>query len=259
MIADSANTQAFYREGDSDIAVLMIHGFTGSPASMRPWGDFLHDHGHSVSGPRLPGHGTHWQDLAKTTWQEWYAQVDESFQELTDKHRLVFVAGISMGVALGLRLAQDRGEAVGGLMAVNPAVRRPERLDVPVLLAVNKVGLLNALAQIMPTVSGVKNDINKPGQDSTAYEQLPIKGALQLIKLQDDIGADLASVTQPMVVFTSITDHVVEPANSQMLMSEVGSQYKTQIMLPDSYHVATLDHDAQEIFQESLQFIERHS
>jgi carboxylesterase len=251
--------EPFELAGDSDVAVLLVHGFTGSPASMRPWGDFLNSHGYPVACPRLPGHGTKWEDMVSNTWQDWYAEVDRAFEELSAKHRLVFVAGLSMGGALSLRLAGERGDQVAGLMVVNPAVQRPQRLDVPVLVAVDQVGMFDIVAKVMPTVPGIKNDIKKPGQDEIAYEKVPIKSALQLVKLQDTLRPKLGEVTQPLMVFSSPDDHVVEPVNSTTVMSKVGSRRKTQVMLPESYHVATMDNDAFTIFEESLAFIEQNS
>ena len=251
--------EPFRHEGDSDVAILLVHGFTGSPASMRPWGDYLNSHGYTVFCPRLPGHGTKWQDMDPTTWRDWYAEAERDLEELLEEYRLVFVAGLSMGGALSLRLAQERGDDVAGLMLVNPAVRRPQRLDVPVFVAVDRVGMLNQVARVMPTVPGIKNDIKKPGQDEIAYDEIPIGAAMQLIKLQDTVRSDLGKVVQPLMLFSAPNDHVVEPVNSSTVMSEVGSLRKTQIMLPESYHVATLDNDAQTIFEDSLKFIQTNS
>ena len=255
----SPSTEAFHHEAEGDVAVLLVHGFTGSTVSMKPWGDYLHEKGYTVACRRLPGHGTQWQDMVPTTWQEWYAEVEDAFEELSAKYRLVFLAGLSMGGALSLRLAEEKGDRIAGVMVVNPAVQRPQRLDVPVLMAVDKVGLFDVVAKVMPTVPGIKNDIKKPGQDEVAYEKVPIKAALQLIKLQDTLRPDLGKVTQPLVVFSSPDDHVVEPVNSDIVMEQVSSKDKTRITLPESYHVATLDNDAETIFTTSAEFIKDHS
>ena len=58
------------------VGILLLHGFTGSPASTRPVGAWLADHGVSSVGPRLPGHGTSWQDLERTTWQDWAREAE---------------------------------------------------------------------------------------------------------------------------------------------------------------------------------------
>ena len=60
------------RTGGRAIGVLLVHGFTGSPASMKPWAQALADQGYAVEVPLLPGHGTRWQDLNQVSWTEWY-------------------------------------------------------------------------------------------------------------------------------------------------------------------------------------------
>src|SRR5690606_8957900 len=81
------------------VGVLLCHGFTGSPQSLRPWGEQLAAAGYSVELPRLPGHGTTWQEMNRTTWQEWYACVDEALTRLRGHCSTTFVAGLSMGGA----------------------------------------------------------------------------------------------------------------------------------------------------------------
>ena len=94
------------------VGALVVHGFTGSPVSMRPWAQALADAGLTVRLPRLPGHGSTWQDMALTTWEDWYAAVDTAFGELTERCADVFVCGLSMGGSLALRLAELRGDEV---------------------------------------------------------------------------------------------------------------------------------------------------
>ncbi len=72
---------------NAHIGVLLVHGFTGSPASMRPWGEFLHSKGYTVRVPLLPGHGTQPEDLNKVKWQEWPAKV-EFFSDINERLNL---------------------------------------------------------------------------------------------------------------------------------------------------------------------------
>jgi len=115
------NGDEFHLEGGA-IAVLMVHGFTGSPASIRPWAEALHREGFTVRAPRLPGHAQTWEEMNKTRWSDWYAEVDRNFSELKKKYQRVFVAGFSMGGALSIRLASIRGQEIEGLMLVNPSI-----------------------------------------------------------------------------------------------------------------------------------------
>lgn len=104
------------------IGVLLSHGFTGSPASMTPWGRQLAGLGHTVRVPRLPGHGTTWKDMNTTRWTDWYAEVDHALTELHDRCDHVVVAGLSMGGCLALRLAEQRPDDVAAVVLVNPAI-----------------------------------------------------------------------------------------------------------------------------------------
>ena len=88
--------EAFSHEGGST-GVLLCHGFTGSPQSLRPWAEFLADAGLTVSLPRLPGHGTTWQEMARTRWEDWYAEVDRAFDELRAGTDEIFVMGLVDG------------------------------------------------------------------------------------------------------------------------------------------------------------------
>src|SRR3712207_1684863 len=82
------------------IGVLLSHGFTGSPASMRPWGRHLGDLGYGVRVPLLPGHATSWQELNTKRWDDWYAALSGEFDTIADEHDVVVVGGLSMGAAL---------------------------------------------------------------------------------------------------------------------------------------------------------------
>jgi len=107
----------------------------------------------------------------------------------------------------------------------------------------------------VPSFPPVGNDVKKPGVVEPAYDRLPVKAAYQLALLWKLTNADLERVTQPLLVFTSRDDHVVEPANSERLIEHAGSADKRQIVLEDSYHVATMDNDLPRIVEETLAFI----
>ncbi len=230
------------------VGVLVVHGFTGSPKSMRPWAQALADAGHTVRLPRLPGHGTTWQEMNLTRWEDWYAEADRAFAELTGRCASVFVMGLSMGGTLALRLAEQHGDQVAGLVLVNPAVHT-ERKD---------RFLLPLLQLVVPSFPGIRNDIAKPGQDEGAYDKTPLRAAHSLINgLWPAVRADIARVDQPLLLFRSAVDHVVEASNAAWILAHVSSADVEERVLPDSYHVATLDHDAPAIVEGSLEFVRR--
>lgn len=239
--------EPFGHDGSGDIGVLLCHGFTGSPQSLRPWGDHLAAEGFTVRCPLLPGHGTQWRDMNRTGWPDWYATVDEAFAEVSAMCTSTFVFGLSMGGALSLRLAQRHGSAVSGVVVVNPSVTtlRKDALLAPVL------------ARFVPSFPGVANDIAKPGSTEVAYDRLPLKAFVSLRKFWRTVCEDLALITQPLQVYRSAVDHVVEAENTRIVLSRVRSTDTREIVLPDSFHVATLDHDAQTIFTGSAEFCRR--
>ncbi|MFI8087506.1 alpha/beta hydrolase [Streptomyces sp. NPDC086080] len=236
-----------FRHEGGETAVLLCHGFTGSPQSLRPWAEHLAGHGLTVSLPLLPGHGTRWQDLAATGWQDWYAQVDRELRLLRDRSERLFVAGLSMGGALALRLAARHGDAVSGVMVVNPA---------------NKVHgaaahALPVLRHLVPTTKGIASDIAKPGSSELGYDRVPLHAAHSLRNFFRLVDGELPQVTQPLLLMRSPQDHVVPPADSARILGRVSSTDVTEVLLEQSYHVATLDHDAERIFEESTAFIGR--
>lgn len=230
---------------DGRTGVLLVHGFTGTPMSMRPWGEHLAAEGFAVRGPLLPGHGTRWQDCNAATHDQWTAAVEAAFDELSAVCDRVFVAGLSMGGTLATRLAQVRADDVAGLLLVNPALLT-QRIDAK---------LLPMLARITPSWAPIASDIKKPGVTELAYPKLPTRAMMQLRGLWSLTRADLGAVTAPVIVFTSREDHVVEPVNSSILLAGVGSTDTTTVELENSYHVATLDNDAPLIFARSVEWI----
>ena len=189
---------------DARTGVLLVHGFTGTPMSMRPWGEHLAAEGFAVRCPLLPGHGTRWQDCNASTHDQWTTAVGEAFDALAAECDRVFVAGLSMGGTLATRLAEVRPDDVAGLLLVNPALLT-QRLDAK---------LLPMIARITGSWAPIASDIKKPGVTELAYPKLPTRAMMQLRTLWAATRADLARVTAPVIVFHSAEDHVVEPINT---------------------------------------------
>lgn len=229
--------------------VLLCHGFTGSPQSLRPWGEYLAEAGLTVSLPRLPGHGTTWQDMARTRWEDWYAEVDRAFDELRATVDEIFVMGLSMGGCLALRLAELRGQAISGLVLVNPSVTAESKLFL----------LAPVMKFLVPSLKAIGSDIRKPGVAELSYDRTPVKAAATLPALWRITQRHLDQVTQPVLVYRSPSDHVVGPANLEVLRRALPPDQLEVRQCPDSYHVATLDNDADAIFAGSLEFVRSHS
>jgi len=236
-----------FRHDGGDVGVLLCHGFTGSPASLRPWADHLVEAGFSVELPLLPGHGTSWQDANRTTWRDWFATVSIALSAMAQRCRTVVVGGLSMGGCLALRLAHVHPHQVAGLVLVNPVVS----------LADPRLRALPLVRRLIPSFPGIANDIAMPGRDEIAYDRVPLHALQSQREMWRIVRDELTSVTAPIVLFRSAVDHVVDATSAPIILNEVASDEVTEVMLPDSFHVATLDYDAPTIFDRSVSFIHR--
>ncbi len=238
-----------YSHDGGSTGVLMCHGFTGTPASVRAWAEYLADAGLTVSLPRLPGHGTTWQEMARTRWEDWYAEIDRAYEELRGRTTEIFAMGLSMGGCLALRLAELRGDGVAGLVLVNPSLAPDTKLFL----------LAPALKLVVPSLPGVGSDVKKEGITELAYDRVPVRAAASLPQLWRLTRERLAEVSQPVLVYRSTVDHVVGPASMRALRAGVPAGQLTVRACPDRVHVATIDNDAPDIFAGSLDFVRTHS
>jgi carboxylesterase len=241
-----AGAEPFHKDG-GPTGMLLCHGLTGSPASMRPWAQYLAAVGITVDVPLLPGHGTTWQQLNTMRWPDWFGAVERALLDLAERCEQVFVGGSSMGGCLALRLAQVHGAHVNGLVLVNPAIASKDKR----LLA------LPVLQRFVPSFPALSGDIAKPGTNEIAYERTPLRALHSLTHLWRLVIADLSRVTQPLLIYRSEHDHIVDATSLGLIRSRVSSTDVTVVTLRNSYHVATLDHDAETIFAGSLHMVRR--
>ena len=231
------------------VGALLSHGFTGTPQSMRPWAEHLAAAGLTVRAPRLPGHGTTWQEMNRTRFADWYGEVERAFDGLRERCSTVFVMGLSMGGALALRLAELRPEQVAGVVVVNASLAT-DRKD---------ARFAPLLSKVVPSLPGIASDIKKPGVTELAYDRLPLKAAVSLQAAWPVVARDLSRITCPVLVFRSRVDHVVPPVSGATLLRGLAGGTVEERVLENSYHVATLDNDAPTIFEGSLAFVRAHA
>lgn len=226
--------------------VLVLHGFTGSPFSMRPLAEAVANRGYSVELPRLPGHGTVPDDLVGMRWDDWTGAAAAAYDELAARSRRVALVAQSMGGGLAAWLAERHADVAAAVL-VNPLVQPigDELRD----------GARQLLDAGVTTIDGVVNDIAMPGGDEHGYAVLPIAAALSLMDGLEDVSAALSAVTCPVLVLTSREDHVVTTDNSELVVSRVAGPVE-HVWLERSYHVATLDYDAGLIEAETCRFLD---
>jgi len=233
-----------YAHRGGPLGVLVLHGFTGSPQSVRPQAEAFAAAGYSVELPLWPGHGTALEDMIPTRWADWSGAAEAAYGAFAAECEAVALFGLSMGGTLACWLAERHPE-IRGLCLVNPMVDPPAESFRDVLR-----GMVAGGEQVMP---GIGSDIALPGIEELAYGGTPLGAVLSLFEGVDVVAAGLAEVRCPVLVLSSRDDHVVPSSSGDVLCAGVSGPAE-RVWLEKSYHVATLDHDAPEITDRALAF-----
>jgi len=224
--------------------VLVLHGFTGSPQTLRPLAVRLAEDGHSVELPLLPGHGTKIEDMLPTRFDDWHRAAAAVYTELDSRCERVVVVGHSMGGTLATCLAIEHSPA--GMVLINPQVAPPPETVIEVVR-----GLADEGVTTIPAIGG---DIAKEGVEELAYAATPVQALLSFIERCQTLVGELGRITCPVLLFTSPQDHVVDPMSSDVLAAGVSGPVE-RVTLERSFHVATLDHDAKLIEDRASAFV----
>lgn len=234
-----------FRIEGNEVGVLVCHGFTGTPQSMRPLGEDLAKAGFTIAGPRLAGHGTSVRDMSKSTASEWIASIEEELDWLQERTDEIFFVGLSMGGMFALYFAAMRPELIRGIVPINACV----------FLKNTELSRLAFDKNAPATVPGVGSDIKASGVKELAYPEVPlpaVKEFMALMRVTDDL---LPTIGTPALIFQSLEDHVVPPENGPYIQGQLGSRFRQLARLGNSYHVATLDNEATYIAEQTIRFI----
>ena len=229
--------------GKAHTGVAVFHGFTSTPASMRPLAQALEGAGHRVDLPLLPGHGTSWEDLERTPHQQILRAALASYDRLAARCAQVAVAGLSMGGALALHVAAHR--RVTGVVTINPALR---------LKPFTGAGAAG-LGRLRRTVPPVAGNIARPGVEEEAYPATPLRAVAGLDRLLRQVRGELDRVEAPVLLMRSARDDVLPPSSADTLERRLRPGRLTTVRLENSLHVATLDYDADKITRHTLEFL----
>ena len=274
---------AFFLPGSEEAGVLLVHGYTGSPAEMRMLGDYLHDRGgYTVLGVRLAGHGTSVEELEQTVWQDWYKAVEDGVRELHKKCRRIFIAGQSLGGLLAIKAAADfpaRRNAAGASQKFNtetkkqktaealreksesPCIEKVALLATPIFLRDRRVPFIKILRFFIPRLHTGQQTYNVPREYMQGYPEMPTKPVVSLLELIRLCKQEyLKKISAPTLIVQSEADHTVEPKSAAYIyedLKNVPASRKKILWLPESRHVVTLGEEREKVFAACLQFFEK--
>ena len=234
-----------HRRGSST-GVVVLHGFTGNPSSMRGVADAMIAAGYDLELPRLPGHGTTIEEMVTTGWSDWFAETERIVDEVSGRVDRVVLVGQSAGGTLALAAAFGRAQ-VAGVVCINPATCTRDEATMAMVDEFLDDGF-----EIVP---GEGSDIADPDSSDIAYDGTPLRPLKSLV---DDgivpISGRFGELTVPLRLFTSRQDHVVPPSDSEHLAAAWGGPVE-HTWLERSYHVATLDYDRDTVIDGSVEFV----
>ena len=251
---DPEKTAAFELGRGRD-AVLLVHGFTGSPWDVRPLGETLAEHGYHIRAIRLPGHGLTPEAMLGVTWRDWERAAADAVADLRE-YRHVFIAGLSMGALLAVLVAAQEPERVQALALLAPAVRFRGRTRL-LLRAFRHLPLLQIAR---PWIHKDASDI----ADATVRAEAPLLRAWPSARV-DDLWAirrralSLAPrVRAPALVAVARDDHVVSPYGAQLLARRmIASRHLRFVQLEEGFHIIPRDLGHQRIAGEIRAFFDR--
>ncbi len=238
--------EPFFWEG-GPVGVLLVHGFTATPAEVRLLGEFLHARGFTVAGPLLPGHGTTPQDLNRARWQDWVKAAESSYRQLVARCETVFLGGESMGGLLALYLAAEHPQAVGILVYAPALITGPA--FVPYLLPL--------LAPFVPFLTKPSRPPTPADKRWQGYPVNPLKAVGQFFHLQRLVRRRLPLLRQPVLIVQGRLDEVVHPSVPDQVYSTVKSTLKEVHWMENSHHCVLLDGEWEQAAQATLDFIQR--
>lgn len=221
---------------------IIIHGLTGTPATMAPLSEALGKAGLKILTPLLAGHGTSAEDLKKTQWKEWYKNVCSSYDILKNSCDEIFCVGMSLGSLLTLKLALDRSRPLKKISCLSLPLKLTPFLEKFLLPFSHLPPLRNIIKYAKKDwTSGVAEKEGRNIYQNASYSKIPVHSVWELQKLQRNIIKNLRDLKVPTLLIHSKNDRVAPPLNVDLFCRSV-SRIKPEILwLERSEHVITLD------------------
>lgn len=234
-----------FLEGDHR-GVLLIHGFTGSTAEFIPMAEYFNNLGYTVSVPLLKGHGTTPEDMAKTTWRDWWMSVLEGYDKLIQFGcKDIYVAGLSMGGVLALRFAREL--PVKGVVSMCAPMRFKNK-------KAHFAWLLHPFVPYQEREAPKKPHIE---ERIFPYDRTPVRSVAHLHRLIYEVRRKLHRITVPALIIQGGQDETIYPEDAHIIYKGLGSTDKQLKWYPNSSHIIILDEDQEDLFAQVAAFFSR--
>lgn len=225
----------FPSPAESDRGALLLHGFTGTAAEMRPLGAALAESGLTVHCPLLPGSGIHFDQLARTKYTDWLDAARSAWSEVRRQYRHTVLVGFSMGGAVAIDCAADlppdrlilmapfwqtadrRSGALNFLKFVKPELRPFEHASF------DDPAIRDAFSSIDPNF-----DFDDPAvQDRLRRDYvIPATAILELRKVGENGKKRIADIRCETLILQGTKDDTVLPGDTAELISHLTAPHE---------------------------------
>lgn len=239
--------EPFCLDGKNKKAVLLVHGYTGSPSQMAMLGHTLNQAGYTVYAPLLAGHGTCVEDLQETTANDWYNSVLESYNKLNRRYDDIAVVGVSLGGLLAIRLAAEK--KVSKLVCV----------ATPMALFDRRLRWLWLLKRFVDYAKKRPNSYPVDDNFNVSYkDKIPVKPLPSMMDLMKKCRRyHLNRITVPVLALHGGLDRTAKPESADLIVKLSRGKDKQSLILQDSGHMVLLDKQRAFAEQQIVEFLNR--
>ena len=228
------------------ITVVLLHGYTGSPAELSLLAEAIHAEGFGVEAPLLVGHGTCLEDLMPVRPSQWLKQIDALVDRLLAREQRVVVAGLSLGSILALQ-AGIRRPAVEAVIAYSP----------PIISGDRRALIAPLLSLLVASVPRPADDFIDPKASARLwkYSRWPSRCSVRVLNFIASTRRQLGDLHQPLLVMASTLDKVIQRRGVEMLRHRTGSERVFIHWLDGSGHAITADAEWETVVDQTLMFL----
>ncbi|MCX8124560.1 MAG: alpha/beta fold hydrolase [Spirochaetes bacterium] len=236
-----------FKKGSSQTGILLLHGFTGTPAEMRYVAEKLNEAGATVYVPRYPGHGTNLLEMANSSVDAWFTAAREALFELKSHCQDVYIAGLSMGGIFAILLAREFAIEKIALMSVPCTLKEKTIYGAPI------AGLFTKILWVPNKTKGVCDEAAR--KEHICYDDgIPVVQSWQLFKTIKKAMKALPQIESEVLIIQSKNDNVIPQHSAHYIYSHLGSAHKQLIWLHKSFHAITVDIEKDAVAQHCIDF-----
>ncbi len=227
-----AKSDAFYIEGKSEYAILLLHPLAETPAMMFEFGKKLNKKNYTVSCPLMEGHGKTFLEVITSDFNKWYEGIKEEYVRLSETKK-VFVVGMSIGGTMAIKLAQEFCPA--GIATINAPI----------------IGF-----DVVSDVFGFRQKAGNNEEITEKYKEhreIYFKNVVELGQTKN-----LEKITSPLFVLQGSLDAQRYKTSSHMLMTYSKSEVKQRKDYKKSHHLILMEADKKEAMKDIYQFFEKN-